>query len=129
MSVCYDVRFPNLYHTLATNGAAVLAIPASFTKTTGQAHWHVLLRARAIETGSFVIAAAQGGHHEDGRDTYGHSMIIDPWGRILAEAGTQPGIITALIDPELSADARRRIPALANRRSFKPPSPARLAIA
>jgi predicted amidohydrolase len=129
MSVCYDVRFPNLYHTLATNGAAVLAIPAAFTKTTGEAHWHVLLRARAIETGSFVIAAAQGGHHEDGRDTYGHSMIIDPWGRILAEAGAEPGIIVAAIDPALSADARRRIPALANRRDFMPPSPARLAVA
>jgi len=123
MSVCYDVRFPNLYHTLATNGAAVLAIPAAFTKTTGEAHWHVLLRARAIETGSFVIAAAQGGHHEDGRDTYGHSMIIDPWGRILAEAGAEPGIIVAPIDPALSADARRRIPALANRRDFTPPAP------
>lgn len=129
MSICYDVRFPNLYHTLATNGAAVLAIPAAFTKTTGEAHWHVLLRARAIETGSFVIAAAQGGHHEDGRDTYGHSMIIDPWGRILAEAGAEPSVIMATIDPELSADARRRIPALANRRTFAPPSAARPAAA
>jgi len=132
LSVCYDVRFPILYHTLAINGAAVLAIPAAFTKTTGEAHWHVLLRARAIETGSFVIAAAQGGHHEDGRDTYGHSMIIDPWGRILAEAATEPGIIIAAIDPEQSADARRRIPALANRRPFAPPvtpGAARLAVA
>ena len=110
LSVCYDVRFPDLYHTLATNGAAVLAIPAAFTKTTGEAHWHVLLRARAIETGSFVIAAAQGGHHEDGRDTYGHSMIIDPWGRILAEAGTEPGIVVAAIDPALCADARAAHP-------------------
>jgi predicted amidohydrolase len=129
MSVCYDVRFPNLYHTLATNGAAVLAIPAAFTNTTGEAHWHVLLRARAIETGSFVIAAAQGGHHQDGRDTYGHSMIIDPWGRILAEAGTEPGIVIATIDPEASADARRRIPALANRRPFTPPAAAGRAVA
>ncbi len=124
MSVCYDVRFPNLYHALATNGAAVLAIPAAFTQTTGEAHWHVLLRARAIETGSYVIAAAQGGHHQDGRDTYGHSMIIDPWGRILAEAGTEPGIVVAAIDPEASTDARRRIPALANRRPFTPPGAA-----
>ena len=132
LSVCYDVRFPNLYHTLAINGAAVLAIPAAFTKTTGEAHWHVLLRARAIETGSFVVAAAQGGHHEDGRDTFGHSMIIDPWGRILAEAGTGPGFIIAAIDPDESADARRRIPALANRRPFTGPvtsGAARLAVA
>ena len=90
LTVCYDVRFPNLYHTLAINGATVMAIPAAFTRTTGEAHWHVLLRARAIETGSFVIAAAQGGTHEDGRTTYGHSMIVDPWGKMLAEAGTEP---------------------------------------
>ena len=103
------------------SGASVIAIPAAFTKTTGEAHWHVLLRARAIETGSFVIAAAQGGHHEDGRDTFGHSMIIDPWGRILAEASTEPGVILAAIDPAESADARARIPALANRRDFAAP--------
>ena len=123
LAVCYDVRFPQLFQTLAANGAAVLAVPAAFTRTTGEAHWHVLLRARAIETGSFVVAAAQGGHHEDGRDTYGHSMIIDPWGRILAEAGTEPGVIVATIDPAQSADARARIPALANRRDFAPPRP------
>jgi predicted amidohydrolase len=121
LSICYDVRFPILYHTLAINGAAVLAIPAAFTKATGEAHWHVLTRARAIETGSFVIAAAQGGRHEDGRDTYGHSMIIDPWGRVLAEAEAEPGFIIAAIDPAASAEARRRIPALANRRSFAAP--------
>ena len=119
LSICYDLRFPNLYHTLAINGAAALAIPAAFTKTTGEAHWHVLVRARAIETGSFVIAAAQGGHHEDGRDTYGHSMIVDPWGKILAEAGTDPGFIIADIDPAASAAARQRIPALANDRAFR----------
>jgi predicted amidohydrolase len=124
LSVCYDVRFPQLFQSLALGGASVLAIPAAFTRTTGEAHWHVLLRARAIETGSFVVSAAQGGHHEDGRDTYGHSMIIDPWGRILAEAGTNPGIIVASIDPAASADARARIPALANRRDFAPPAPA-----
>ena len=93
LSVCYDVRFPHLYRALAQAGAAVIAIPAAFTKTTGEAHWHVLVRARAIETGSYVVAAAQGGHHEDGRDTYGHSLIVDPWGKVLAEAGTEPGII------------------------------------
>ena len=125
LSVCYDVRFPQLFQALATSGASVIAIPAAFTKTTGEAHWHVLLRARAIETGSFVVAAAQGGHHEDGRDTFGHSMIIDPWGRILAEAGTEPGVIIAAIDPAESADARARIPALANRRDFAAPAAAR----
>ena len=92
LSVCYDVRFPTLYRALARAGAAVIAVPAAFTRTTGEAHWHVLLRARAIETGSFVIAAAQGGHHEDGRDTYGHSMIVDPWGKVLAEAGHRAGL-------------------------------------
>jgi predicted amidohydrolase len=123
LSVCYDVRFPNLYHTLARSGSTVIAIPAAFTKTTGEAHWHVLIRARAIETGSFIVAGAQGGHHEDGRDTYGHSMIVDPWGKILAEAGTEPGFIVADIDPEQSALVRGRIPALANARSFSGPPP------
>jgi predicted amidohydrolase len=129
MSVCYDVRFPNLYRVLAKSGAAVMAIPAAFTRTTGEAHWHVLVRARAIETGSFVIAAAQGGHQEDGRDTFGHSMIVDPWGKILAEAGTEPGVILANVDPADSALARSRIPALANERTFSAPpvsAPARL---
>jgi predicted amidohydrolase len=119
--VCYDVRFPHLYRALAHAGADILAVPAAFTRTTGEAHWHVLLRARAIENGAFVIAAAQGGHHEDGRDTYGHSLIIDPWGRIVAEAGVDPGFIIAEIDPEAVATARGRIPALANERAFVPP--------
>jgi predicted amidohydrolase len=122
LSVCYDVRFPILYRVLAKSGAAVMCVPAAFTRTTGEAHWHVLVRARAIETGSFVIAAAQGGHHEDGRDTYGHSMIVDPWGKILVEAGTEPGVILAEIDPEASAAARQKIPALANERSFAAPA-------
>jgi predicted amidohydrolase len=122
LSICYDVRFPNLYHVLARSGAAVMAIPAAFTRTTGEAHWHVLIRARAIETGSFVVAAAQGGSHEDGRETFGHSMIVDPWGKILAEAGTDPGFILAEIDAEQSAVARERIPALANERAFTAPS-------
>jgi predicted amidohydrolase len=121
LSICYDVRFPHLYRALAKAGASVIAIPAAFTKTTGEAHWHVLIRARAIETGAFVIAAAQGGHHDDGRDTYGHSMIVDPWGVILAEAGTEPGVIVAEIDPEASALTRQRLPSLANDRNFAPP--------
>jgi predicted amidohydrolase len=121
LTVCYDVRFPQLHRALAKAGAAVLAVPAAFTRTTGEAHWHVLLRARAIETGSWVIAAAQGGSHEDGRETYGHSMIVDPWGRIVAEAGTEPGIILAEIDPAESAKARAAIPALANERAFASP--------
>jgi predicted amidohydrolase len=124
MTVCYDVRFPNLYRVLARSGAAVMAVPAAFTRTTGEAHWHVLIRARAIETGSFILAAAQGGSHEDGRETYGHSMIVDPWGRILAEAGTEPGVITAEIDPQMSATMRGRIPALANERAFSAPAAA-----
>jgi predicted amidohydrolase len=121
LSICYDVRFPHLYRALAKAGASVIAIPAAFTKTTGEAHWHVLIRARAIETGAFVIAAAQGGHHDDGRDTYGHSMIVDPWGAILAEAGTEPGVIVAEIDPEASATTRQRLPSLANDRNFAAP--------
>jgi deaminated glutathione amidase len=121
LSICYDLRFPILYHTLAISGAAALAIPAAFTKTTGEAHWHVLIRARAIETGSFVIAAAQGGHHQDDRNTYGHSMIVDPWGMILTEADIDPGFIIADVDPAASAAARKRIPALANARDFTRP--------
>jgi len=121
LSICYDVRFPQLYRTLAKAGAMVLAVPAAFTRQTGEAHWHVLLRARAIETGSFVIAAAQGGRHEDGRTTYGHSLIVDPWGRILAEAGEEPGFLIAEIDPAVAGEARRKIPALANERAFHLP--------
>jgi predicted amidohydrolase len=122
LSICYDVRFPYLYRSLAHSGASVIAIPAAFTRTTGEAHWHVLVRARAIETGAFVIAAAQGGHHEDGRDTYGHSMIVDPWGTVIAEAGTEPGVIVADIDPDMSATARARIPALTHDRPFALPA-------
>jgi predicted amidohydrolase len=122
LSVCYDVRFPQLYRALAHAGAEILAVPAAFTRTTGEAHWHVLLRARAIENGAFVISAAQAGHHEDGRDTYGHSLIIDPWGRVLAEAGVEPGVILAEIDPALSTATRGRVPSLANERAFQPPA-------
>jgi predicted amidohydrolase len=121
LTVCYDVRFPQLHRALAKAGANVIAVPAAFTKTTGEAHWHVLVRARAIETGSFVIAAAQGGTHDDGRETYGHSLIVDPWGTLLAEAGREPGVIVADIDPAASVTARQRIPALANERAFVPP--------
>ena len=118
LTICYDVRFPALYRALAENGAAVLTAPACFTRQTGEAHWHVLHRARAIETGAFMISAAQGGLHEDGRETFGHSLIVDPWGRVLAEAGTEPGVILAEIDTSLVADARSRIPALRHGRPF-----------
>lgn len=119
MTICYDVRFAALYRTLAEAGASLLSAPACFTKQTGEAHWHVLHRARAIETGSFMISAAQGGLHEDGRETFGHSLIVDPWGRILAEAGAEPGVILAEIDTALVVDARGRIPTLKNARPFK----------
>jgi predicted amidohydrolase len=119
MTICYDVRFAALYKALAENGASFLSAPAAFTKQTGEAHWHVLHRARAIETGSFMISAAQGGRHEDGRETFGHSLIVDPWGRILAEGGTEPGVILAEIDVGLVTEARGRIPTLKNARPFR----------
>ncbi|MCR9224098.1 MAG: carbon-nitrogen hydrolase family protein [Hyphomonas sp.] len=115
MTICYDVRFPHLYRTLAQAGAELITVPAAFTRVTGAAHWHALLRARAIETGCFVLASAQGGLHEDGRETYGHSLIISPWGEIMAEAkGEEPGIILADLDLHQVAKARARIPALHN---------------
>jgi predicted amidohydrolase len=119
VTICYDVRFPALYRALAEAGAAFLSAPACFTRQTGEAHWHVLHRARAIETGAFMISAAQGGTHEDGRETYGHSLIVDPWGRVLAEAGTEPGVILAEINPAKVQDARQRIPALRHARPFR----------
>lgn len=119
MTICYDVRFPALHRALAEAGAEVLAVPAAFTVPTGEAHWEVLLRARAIETGSWVIAAAQAGTHQNGRSTWGHSMIIDPWGRIVAELGGEgPGIAIAEIDLSAVDDARGKVPALANARRF-----------
>ena len=119
LTICYDIRFPGLYRALAEAGAEILTAPACFTRQTGEAHWHVLQRARAIETGSFVISAAQGGLHEDGRETYGHSMIVDPWGRVLADAGgSEPGVILAEIDMAQVADARARIPSLKHGRTF-----------
>jgi predicted amidohydrolase len=119
LTICYDVRFAALYRALAEHGASFLSAPACFTRQTGEAHWQVLHRARAIETGSFMISAAQGGRHEDGRETFGHSVIIDPWGRVLAEAGSEPGIILAEIDVGLVADARKRIPTLEHGRTFR----------
>ena len=119
VTICYDLRFPQLYRALAEAGAGVLTIPSCFTRQTGEAHWHVLQRARAVENGAFVIAAAQGGKHEDGRETYGHSLIVDPWGRVLAEGGTEPGVILAEVDLALVADARQRIPSLQHGRPFR----------
>ena len=120
LTICYDLRFPYLYRALAQKkGADILAIPSAFTKRTGEAHWHVLLRARAIEHGAFVIAAAQGGSHENGRKTYGHSLIIDPWGRILAEADDEPCFIAADIDMSLVAESRRSVPSLKHDKVFE----------
>lgn len=118
MGICYDLRFAYLFRAMAEAGADILSAPACFTKQTGEAHWVVLQRARAIETGSFMISAAQGGTHEDGRETFGHSIIIDPWGRVLAEADDQPGVILAEIDLAKVADARSRIPAMKHTRSI-----------
>ena len=118
MTTCYDMRFPEQYKALARAGADFLAAPSAFTRQTGQAHWQVLLRARAIETGCFVFAAAQGGDHETGRSTYGHSMIVSPWGEILAEAGEEPCVVCAEIDVAQVAAARQRIPALNHVRNF-----------
>jgi deaminated glutathione amidase len=119
LTVCYDLRFPALYRALAEAGASFLAIPSAFTGQTGEAHWHVLQRARAIENGCFVFAAAQGGKHENGRETYGHSLVIDPWGRVLAEGGTEPGVVMAQIEPSEVVAARSRIPSLHHGRRFE----------
>ena len=118
LTVCYDLRFPQLYRALAQAGAEVLTVPSAFTRLTGRAHWHVLLRARAIETGSFVLAPAQCGETSQGRQTYGHSLIVAPWGEVLAEAGEEPAVILAEIDPARVAEARRMIPALGHDRVF-----------
>ncbi|MEQ8445287.1 MAG: carbon-nitrogen hydrolase family protein [Pelagibacterium sp.] len=119
VSICYDLRFPALYRALAEAGAQVIAVPSAFTVPTGAAHWHVLLRARAIETGCFVLAAAQGGNHENGRATYGHSLIVSPWGEVIAEAdGAEPGLVLAELDLDAVTEARQRVPALANARGF-----------
>ena len=122
MTICYDLRFPYLYRTLAHGGADFLAIPAAFTKVSGQAHWHVLLRARAIETGCYVIAAAQCGTHAEDRKTYGHSLIVDPWGKVLADAGVDVGVVTAEIDTAQVFEARRKIPALTHDKAIAAPA-------
>ena len=119
ITVCYDLRFPALYRALAEAGASFFSIPSAFTRQTGEAHWHALIRARAIENGCFVFAAAQGGKHENGRETFGHSLVVDPWGQILAEGGTEPGLIFADIDPAQVAAARSRIPSLHHGRRFE----------
>lgn len=121
LSICYDVRFPTLYRRLAQAGADIISVPSAFTRPTGMAHWHVLLRARAIETGCFIIAPAQVGAHENGRETYGHSLIIDPWGHVLAEAGVGDDMIMAKLDLSLVGKARAQIPALQHGRAFTTP--------
>ncbi|MBY9061364.1 carbon-nitrogen hydrolase family protein [Sphingomonas yunnanensis] len=121
LSICYDMRFPDLYRALSDNGATILTVPASFTRPTGAAHWHVLLRARAIEAACYVVAAAQSGIHEDGRATYGHSLVVDPWGEVLLDMGEAPGIGYAEIDPETQRDVRARVPALQHRRVIPAP--------
>ena len=121
MTVCYDLRFPQLYRALAQAGADFLSIPSAFTVPTGRAHWHVLMRARAIENGCFVFAPAQWGEHAEGRKTYGHSLIVAPWGEVLAEAEDGVGFVTAAIDPAKIAEARRAVPSLTHDRGFAPP--------
>jgi deaminated glutathione amidase len=116
LSICYDLRFPALYAALSEAGASMLAIPAAFTVPTGKAHWHILMRARAIENACFVVAAGQTGHHEDGRDTYGHSLVVGPWGDVLLDMGETAGVGFCEIDPEQVADVRARIPIIAHRR-------------
>jgi deaminated glutathione amidase len=128
MTVCYDLRFPHLYRALAQGGAQFLSIPSAFTVPTGRAHWHVLLRARAIENFCFVFAPAQAGEHAEGRRTYGHSLIVAPWGEILAEAEDGPGLIVAEIDPAKVAEARQSVPSLSHDRPFALPAPKELAV-
>lgn len=124
LSICYDLRFPHLYRALAQAGAGILTVPAAFTQQTGAAHWHVLLRARAIETGCYVIAAAQGGVHDCGRHTYGHSLVVAPWGEVIAEcADEEPGVLMADINMSAVAKARGRVPSLGHDRAFEIISP------
>ncbi len=122
LTICYDMRFPAVYRALATAGVKVITVPAAFTRPTGEAHWEILLRARAIETGSFILAAAQGGFHEDGRGTWGHSIAVGPWGEILGQLDNdEPGVLLVDIDPALADKARAAIPALKNARAFTGP--------
>jgi deaminated glutathione amidase len=125
LTICYDMRFPYLYRALAQAGAGLIAVPAAFTRPTGEAHWEILLRARAIETGSFILAPAQGGRHEDGRGTWGRSLVVGPWGEVLARSDDdEPGVITASLDLDAIARARQAIPALKNGREFTGPDTA-----
>jgi predicted amidohydrolase len=123
LSICYDVRFPHLYRDLARAGAEFLAVPSAFTRTTGRAHWHVLLRARAIETGCYVFAPAQCGEHAGGRETFGHSLIVAPWGAVLADGGEQPGFVMATVEVADVAEARRKVPSLTHDRPYEMPLP------
>ncbi len=118
MSICYDIRFPHLYRHLAKGGADYISIPSAFTRTSGKAHWHVLARARAIETGCYVFAPAQCGDHAGNRQTFGHSLIVDPWGNVLADGGEDIGFITAEIDPDKVSEARQKIPSLTHDRPY-----------
>jgi predicted amidohydrolase len=118
LTICYDVRFPALYRALAESGASFITVPSAFTVRTGEAHWHTLLRARAIENGCYIFAAAQAGKHESGRETYGHSLIVDPWGAVLAEGSAEPGVVMANIDPAKVDSARKSIPSLQHGRRF-----------
>jgi len=120
MSICYDVRFPALYQAMTDAGATILSVPAAFTVPTGTAHWHLLLRARAVEAGAYVIAAAQCGRHEDGRETYGHALVVDPWGDVLLDMGQETGVGFAEIDPARIEAVRARIPVIAHRRAIGP---------
>jgi predicted amidohydrolase len=122
MTVCYDLRFPHLYRALAQAGADFLSVPSVFTVPTGRAHWHALLRARAIENGCFVFAPAQWGEHPGGRKSYGHALIVDPWGEVLADGGEEVGIVTARIDPARVAEVRRSVPSLSHDRAFAAPT-------
>jgi predicted amidohydrolase len=123
LTICYDLRFPSLYRALAEAGASFLAVPSAFTQQTGEAHWHVLNRARAIENGCYVFAAAQAGRHENGRETFGHSLVVDPWGRVVAEGGVEPGVVLADVDPATVAAARARVPSLQHGRRFEVAEP------
>jgi len=118
LTICYDVRFPHLYRTLAEEGAAIIMVPAAFTVKTGEAHWHTLLKARAIETGCFVLAAAQTGKHATGRSTYGHSLAVDPWGTVVADGGTQPGLTLVDLDLAKVAETRLTMPSLKHKRPY-----------
>lgn len=120
LSVCYDLRFPELYRNLARRGAELLSVPSAFTVPTGEAHWHVLLRARAIETGCFVLAPAQHGRHEDGSETYGHTLVVDPWGRVIAERPADPGVLLATLDLDEVGRCRARLPSLRHDRPWAP---------